>query len=101
MNSPRIPDLLARGVFFILAFLSAFLAGLEFSLAAAIRKQYYSKVISENYSADLFGSALGAILMTVILLPFLGLIGSCLVLAGLNLLSAGILLFWRKKVVSL
>jgi predicted membrane-bound spermidine synthase len=54
--------------------------------------------MSLNYSADLFGSAIGAFVTTLLLLPFLGLVGSCLVMVFLNFLSAGFLHLKLKKV---
>jgi spermidine synthase len=101
MNAPGIPDGIIKIVFALLIFSAAFLTGLEFSMASGIRNQDYSKVISENYSADLFGSALGAILTAIVLLPFLGLIYASIAIAFLNILSAGFLFLRRKKTVTL
>ena len=44
------------------------------------------------------GSAIGAIVTTLILLPFLGFINSCLVMVMLNIFSAGFLYLRQKKV---
>jgi len=51
---------------------------------------------SSIYAADLWGSALGVILITFILAPVFGVQMSCLLLAGLNGLSALFLLFSKK-----
>jgi spermidine synthase len=101
MNVPGMPFVVVISVVMLLTFITAFLVGLEFSLAAAICSQHFQRVIAQNYSADLFGSALGAILMAVVLLPFLGLTGACLAIAGLDLLAAGFLFTRRKKFVTL
>jgi predicted membrane-bound spermidine synthase len=76
----------------------SFIIGLEFSVAAAIGNRDITVRMSFNYSADLFGSAIGAIVTTLILLPFLGFVYSCLVLVGMNIFSAVFLYLREKKV---
>jgi predicted membrane-bound spermidine synthase len=53
-----------------------------------MREQKIATIAAKNYSADLFGSAMGAILTTIFLFPILGLIWTCFVLALLNVISA-------------
>ena len=98
LNLPGMPSGLVQVVFVLLTLVISFITGLEFSLASAIGSNDITLKISFNYSADLFGSAFGALVTTLILLPFLGMVASCLVLAGLNIFSAGFLHFRQKKV---
>ena len=86
----------ALTIFPLLTFLIAALVGLEFSTAASLRAGELSAVASELYAVDLIGSALGALLVTTILIPFIGLIGVCFVVALLSLLT-GILAFVKSK----
>jgi spermidine synthase len=98
LNLPGMPSGLVQVVFVLLTLVISFITGLEFSLASAIGSNDITLKISFNYSADLFGSAFGALVTTLILLPFLGMVASCLVLAGLNIFSAGFLYLQQKKV---
>jgi len=84
-------------VFVFLTLILSFIIGLEFSLASAVGGKDITLRTSFNYSADLFGSAIGAIVTTLLLLPFLGFVASCLVMVAMNLFSAGFLYFGQKK----
>ncbi len=98
LSLPGIPVIMVQIVFLLLTLILSFITGLEFSLASALGARDLTVKMSSNYSADLFGSALGAIVTTLILLPFLGFVTSCLVMVMLNLFSAGFLYFRQKKV---
>jgi spermidine synthase len=98
MSLPGIPGLFIQAVFILLALILSFITGLEFSVATALGTKPPSVKMSLNYSADLFGSAFGAFLTTLVLLPFLGLLASSLVMVGINLFSAGFLYLLEKKV---
>lgn len=77
----------ARVLFFMLIFILAMGVGYEFMLAARLRERSYGETSGVNYSTDLLGSALGAFLSAIVLLPLLGLVKTCLVVAGLNVVS--------------
>jgi spermidine synthase len=98
MNLPGMNVIIVQVVFLLLTLLLSFIIGLEFSVAAAIGNRDITVRMSFNYSADLFGSAIGAIVTTLILLPFLGFVYSCLVLVGMNIFSAVFLYLREKKV---
>jgi len=98
MNLPGIPVIIVQIIFILLTLLLSFITGLEFSAASVLGGKEVTQRMSLNYSADLFGSAIGAIVTTLLLLPFLGLVGSCLVMVFLNFLSAGFLHLKLKKV---
>jgi NhaP-type Na+/H+ or K+/H+ antiporter len=98
MNLPGIPVIIIQIIFILLTLLLSFITGLEFSAASVLGGKEVTQRMSLNYSADLFGSAIGAIVTTLLLLPFLGLVGSCLVMVFLNFLSAGFLHLKLKKV---
>jgi spermidine synthase len=98
MSLPGMTGLFIQAVFVLLTLILSFITGLEFSLATALGASNPSVKVSLNYSADLFGSAFGAFLTTLVLLPFLGLMASSLVMVGVNLFSAGFLYLLEKKV---
>ncbi|MBM4034916.1 MAG: hypothetical protein FJ291_24500 [Planctomycetes bacterium] len=71
------------GVLFSLAALSAgFVGGLQFPLAVALHTAGAGSA-GPLYGLDLFGSCLGALAVSSLLAPSLGLPGVCLMLAGL------------------
>lgn len=80
-------NLLSRMLFFIFIFIMAFIAGHEFNRASQLQGLRYSEVSGINYSTDLAGSAFGAFLTPIVLLPLLGLVYTCMVVAGLNIFS--------------
>ena len=79
-----------KGLFLILSFISGFLTGSQFPLA---NKLYLSKSRSLSeaagwlYAADLLGGWFGGIVGAVVLLPVLGLTGTCLTVALLKVTS--------------
>ena len=89
-------NLPAQLLFFMIIFILAFGIGYEFLLASKLRQKSFSEISGENYSTDLLGSAFGAFLTTIVLLPLTGLFYTCLIVAGLNVLS-GLLAFSAGK----
>jgi len=95
------PEALEIPVFFYwLVFAAGFLVGLEFPWANKFYLQLKLKPDKKTntiYSADLFGSALGAILTSIFLLPILGFTRTLVVLALLNFLAFVALFFLRQN----
>ena len=87
--------ILVQIFFYILIFGLATGIGYEFLLASKLRERGYSETSGENYSTDLLGSAFGAFLTVIVLLPLIGLVYTCFIVAGLNLFS-GILAFSKR-----
>ena len=83
-------------IFCLLAFGIAVLIGLEFSLAAALRKGGAQRVASELYGADLIGSSLGALLAGTFLIPAFG-IFAVSVIAGLMSLTSSLAAFAGRR----
>jgi spermidine synthase len=73
----------------------AVLVGMEFPLAARVDFQSPAATSARLYTADYIGAALGALLVSTLLIPALGVFVVCLLAAGLNLLAAGIMLVRR------
>ena len=76
-----------------MVFVLAFGMGYEFLLASKLRLSGFSETSGINYSTDLAGSAFGAFLMAIVLLPVLGLVSSCLIVAALNVFSGSMVFF--------
>jgi spermidine synthase len=74
----------------VISFISGLLIGSQFPLANNLYvrdDRSLTKTAATLYSADLLGGWLGGILGAVVLLPVLGLIGTCITIALLKLLS--------------
>lgn len=82
--------------FFLLTFVIAALIGLEFSMAATLRRGHLQRVASELYGIDLIGSSLGALLVAAWLVPTLGIFAVSLVAGSLSLLTAFIAIIRHK-----
>lgn len=89
--------LFTQTFFFVLVFVLAFGIGYEFLLASKLRLSGFSETSGINYSTDLAGSAIGAFLMAIVLLPVLGLVSSCLIVAALNVFSGSMVFFSGKS----
>jgi spermidine synthase len=83
-------------IFIPILLIPAFLAGFQYVLSTLRYHSDRKFAASSIYAADLWGSALGVILITFILVPVFGVRSACWILAGLNGLSV-LLLFLSKK----
>jgi spermidine synthase len=85
--------LAGQGVVLLATFVLAILVGGQFPLASAADPGESAATASRLYTADLVGAALGALLVSTLLIPLLGVTIVCLLTAGLNLTAAA--LIWR------
>jgi spermidine synthase len=83
-------------VFIPVLLIPALLTGYLFVSASLLYRPGSGHGAPAIYAADLWGSALGVILITFILVPVFGIRNGCLILAGLNLISV-VFLGLRKK----
>jgi len=97
----NLPDWMVHAEIWGMTFFVSFIVGMEYRLASYLSRNNLVKGIAGNYSAELFGSALGALLVTLFLIPLLGFIYTGIILALLNFFSAGILFIRRKIIVPL
>jgi spermidine synthase len=93
-----LPEVLLHGGFLLLTFLSASLSGLLFGLGGLMGRKGIQRTVGGLYSADLSGSAAGALGVSILMIPLLGLYGSLIGLLGLNIL-AGFYSLSRKNSV--
>jgi predicted membrane-bound spermidine synthase len=73
----------------------AMITGAQFHIASVLKSGNIQQVAESSYSADLIGSAAGALLVNAWIVPSLGLITSLFVVAGIN--ASAILLMLVKK----
>ncbi|HUT94783.1 MAG TPA: hypothetical protein VMY37_35325 [Thermoguttaceae bacterium] len=79
----------------LLALVLAVLVGLEFPLAGKADFHTVSSTAARLYTADYLGAALGALLVSTLLIPVMGVVAVCLFVAGLNVLS-GVVVLWTS-----
>lgn len=96
-----LPEWVALSIIAGMALLSGIFIGLEFGIGAAIQQGGAALSNAKNYPADLFGAAFGALLFTLFMFPFAGLVWSGTILTLLNLASAALLYIRQKFFVTL
>jgi spermidine synthase len=96
----RLPDRLGSGpgvagqvLILLLTLGLAVLVGAQFPLAGAADSGESAAAAARLFSADLVGAALGALLVSALLIPLIGVTAVCLLTAGLNAGAAA--LAWR------
>jgi spermidine synthase len=88
-------SLAGQGMVLLATFVLSLLVGAQFPLASAADPGEPAATASRLYTADLVGAALGALLVSTLLIPLLGVTVVCLLTAGLNLFAAA--LIWRSQ----
>jgi spermidine synthase len=96
LRSASMSGLALQSTFLLLTGTMAILVGMEFALAVPLLQGSIMHVASELYGFDLVGSAIGVLVVTVFLLPLLGLANVCYIVAGISL-SAAVLTLVRSK----
>ncbi len=82
---------------FSLLFAIAFLVGGYFSVASVIQTENTRAVAAKVYSTDLLGSAAGALLTAVILIPRFGLYTTVIITAGLSFVTMFFIFIKARK----
>jgi spermidine synthase len=80
----------------LMALTLAVLVGLEFPLAGKATRGAVSDAAARMYTADYLGAALGALFVSTLLIPVMGVVAVCLLAAGLNLIS-GAVVYWTSR----
>jgi len=88
VSQMSVHTVIATSVIFILTFLVALLVGTEFATGAKLLSGETSAVAGTLYSADLFGAALGSLLVCTFLIPVLGYTKLYILIALVNVVSA-------------
>jgi spermidine synthase len=78
-----------------LTFALAGLVGMEFPVACRLSATDPATTASRLYTADFVGACVGALLTSTVLVPMVGVAGTCWITAGLNAV-AGVMLWWRR-----
>jgi spermidine synthase len=79
---------LVKGIIALLTLVLATLVGMQFPLANRLEFDGTAAGASRLYTADFVGAFLGALLACTLLIPVIGVVGVCLLTAGLNVAGA-------------
>ena len=91
-----LPGLIAVGwLIGPVTFVLAGLVGMEFPVACRLTAAEPAVTASRLYTADFVGACVGALLTSTVLVPLVGVAGTCWITAGLNAV-AGVVLWWRR-----
>jgi len=83
-------------LFFLITILLSAITGFQYVVGTKLLPGSNIQTAPLLYAVDLIGSSLGAIVISVILLPMIGVINSCLMIAGFNFIIA-LINFIRKN----
>lgn len=87
-------DFVSAAVAFpLLTFVLAVLVGMEFPVAARADFREVAPTAGRLYTADYVGSCVGALLVSTLLIPLVGVLAVCMIVAGLNVASGLIVHF--------
>ncbi len=81
----------------VLSLLLAVLVGMEFPLAGKLDFRDVTGTASRLYTADYIGAALGALLVSTLLIPVFGVTTVCMLAAGLNISSGVVVLVTTRN----
>jgi spermidine synthase len=92
IDNPAAAAVASQAAVPLLALVLAVLVGLEFPLAGKADFHTVSSTAARLYTADYLGAALGALLVSTLLIPVMGVVAVCLLAAGLNVLSGAVVM---------
>jgi spermidine synthase len=98
LHSSDIPAFIIQILFGIMMFIAAALVGMIFSMASKLRLKKPVFIASEIYSVDLIGAAIGSFVVSVYLIPWLGLLNVCFLIGGIIALETMISSLQFRKV---
>jgi len=94
---------MGSALFAALPFMAGFVGGLQYPLANKIcleDKSEVGKTAGSSYAADLFGSFLGALLISAFFVPIVGIPMTCILVTTLNAVTLAILLLAKRSVLT-
>lgn len=86
-----------KTIFFLVTLIISTITGIIFTITSKLQKNEYNEIAANSYSADLFGGAVGALLVSALLIPLLGINNVCIFISILNFLIGIIILMKRKR----
>ncbi len=77
----------------LLTLIIAIMVGMEFPLASKLHFKSIPSTAASLYNSDLIGACIGALLVSALLIPLIGIINVCLLVGLLNIISGLIINF--------
>jgi hypothetical protein len=96
LNQVVLPAVLLHSIFAVLTLIISIVTGMQFSLGSSILTEKLPVRAAHLYSSDLLGSAFGVLLLSVFMIPVLGIFVSSLLVALLNLISVSVTFINRR-----
>ena len=81
------PPFVLQAIFVVMMFAASMFTGMVFSLASQLRLRRWITTASEIYSVDLLGAGIGTFIVSVYLIPLLGLLHVLIIIAAVCLLA--------------
>jgi len=91
LNTVSTKSIFVHLTFIILILISGVLTGTQFSLATKLSKGGITKKSAISYSSEITGSAFGALLISTVLIPVIGIFSTCVLIGVINLIVASIM----------
>ena len=92
------PEIFTIIIVNLLSLATGFLIGFQFNQAAQLQESTIAKAASSSYSIDLLGSTIGSMITALILVPLLGVVETCMIIAALNIMISFSIMSKRIKV---
>jgi len=96
LNAIRFP-IFVQYLFYLITFLQAAITGMQFALSTSLKRQPNVVNAGNSYGIELFGSAAGALLITSLAIPLLGIPNTIIALILFNVL--GVLVIFINKLI--
>jgi spermidine synthase len=93
----QLPETIVYASFLLATVLTGGLTGFQFAQSSQLQSGNFAGISGKTYSFDLIGSAFGALVLSIFLVPKLGIVGSVWLIASINLIFAA-WLFLKTKV---
>jgi predicted membrane-bound spermidine synthase len=93
LESVRAVFLGSKIIFPLLASVLAILVGMEFPLASKLSFEEVASTSARLYNADLIGASVGALVVSTLLIPILGIVKVCLLVGAMNIASGTLVSF--------
>ena len=94
----ELPQTIVYALYLVVTILIGGLTGFQFRQASLYGSESYAEVSGKTYSYDLFGSAIGALTVSLYLVPKIGIVASIVTISLVNLIF-GLWLILRKNLL--
>ncbi len=87
IKSPLLISISTQIIIPVLTLMLAIIVGAEFPLASKLHFKSISHTAATLYNADLIGACIGALIVSALLIPLIGIVKVCIFIAAVNIIS--------------